>query len=185
MSGSIWLITEDENDVNIVRAILQKKSFKVKVKPLLVNGGSGGISRLRTQLVNLIKTAKAQMSSNDCIAVLHDLDSHKQPKRQTYDEIRDICKSDQVKYITANDEIESWLLSDAGIAAWLEIKHENWDERKSPSESLGSKLNSNYKINYRGRYREQVLVHLDGNILSPSFQKALKHLENAPCVKAE
>lgn len=185
MSSSIWLITEDENDVKIIRAILRKLTINVQVMWLEIEGGSGGISRLRNQLPNLIKPAKQRKAPRDCIAVLHDLDSHKQPERRIYDEIQEICKVQQVKYITASDEIESWLLSDAGIAAWLEIKPENWDERKSPSESLNALLNRVHKINYRGRYREQVLTHLDGNILSPSFNKALKHLENAPCVKAE
>ena len=117
-------------------------------------------------------------------AVLHDLDSHKQPKREIYNQIGAICKQAKVKHVSAHDELESWLLSDEGIADWLNIKHENWDEQKSPSERLDSYLNKVHKINYRGRYRQEVLKHLNGNIISPSFQKALKHLDNAPCIKA-
>ncbi len=184
MSGTIWLITEDENDVAVVRAILEKKSIRVRIKWLKISGGSGGISRLQNQLANLIKTAKAQKSSNDCIAVLHDLDAFKEPKREIHNQIRDICKQAKVKHVPAHDELESWLLSDAGLAKWLNIKHENWDEQKSPAERLDSYLHSVHKINYRGRYRDEVLKHLDGNIISPSFNKALKHLEDAPCVKA-
>jgi len=183
MSGTIWLITEDENDVKVVRAILMKKGVNVKIKWLRLVGGSGGISRLRDQLSNLIKTAKAQKLAKDCIAVLHDLDSHKQSKREIYNQINEICKQSQVKQVSADDELESWLLSDAGISKWLNIKHENWDERKSPSERLDSYLQHEYKINYRGRYRDEVLNHLDGNISSPSFKKALQLLQDAPCVR--
>jgi hypothetical protein len=183
MSGTIWLITEDENDYKELEAIRAKKQINVKIKWRELSGGSGGVSRLRDQLESLIKTAIKEKSKQDCIAVLHDRDIHKQPARQIYDEIKRICEKYKVKQIPADDELESWLLSDAGLAKWLGIKHNKRDGEKEPSAKLRNLLHTKYNLKYQGRYRDEVLKHLDGNIISPSFREALKHLENAPCVK--
>lgn len=183
MSGTIWLIAEDENDIKVVKAILSKRQIHVRVEWVQLTGGSGGIGRLRNQLEKLIKTAFELKSPQDCIAVLHDADIHKQPNREVYNQIAQLCKKHKVKHVVANDELESWLLSDSGIANWLKIKHENWDTRKSPSDELHSRMQKEYKLKYQGRGRNEVLEHLEGNILSPSFQAALAHLENAPCAK--
>jgi hypothetical protein len=183
MSGAIWLITEDEADSKAVQEILYASGFVIKVIWLQTTGGGGGIYRLVEQLETLIEYALKKKANNDCVAVLHDADEHKQPNRETYDEIRRICKKHNVYHVVAKDELEAWLLADAGICRWLGIKHEGWDSQKEPSRDLERFLKKlNPRMKYQGHYRAEVLKHLNGDNLSPSLKKALKHLENAPCI---
>ena len=186
MSATIWLITEDESDKVIVEALVRKKGFDVKVARLKLSGGSGGISRLAHQLKRLINDAKGMKGPNDCIAVLHDADSHmQQANRQTYVEIERICKSEKVKLILAKDEIEAWLLADSGVCKWLDIRPRNNDEESKPKERLDSLLKQKHEMRYRERNQLEILAHLngDGDTRSPSMREALQHLENAPCTK--
>lgn len=184
MSGIIWLITEDEGDFKAVREIFRAKNTSIRIKWLKVACGSGGIFRLLDQLETLIAYAFSNKSDQDCIAVLHDADIHKQPHRETYDEIRRICKKHKVYHAIAEDELEAWILADAGICEWLGIKHEIWDKDSKPSNKLDEFLKKkNQRMKYKGNYRDEVLKHLNGNNLSPSLEKALKHLENAPCTR--
>ena len=107
MSGTIWLITEDEYDYKVVQQILLKKKIKMGLKWRPMSGGSGGISRMADQLERIIKSLVHEKGKQDCIAVLHDADTHRQPNRETYNEIRRICKQYKVAHITADDEMES------------------------------------------------------------------------------
>ncbi|MCI0709826.1 MAG: hypothetical protein L0154_06655 [Chloroflexi bacterium] len=91
MTGTIFLIVEDQTDADIVRALLKAKDVDVKITPLLPSGGSGGLSPLAKDLEKLMKTAIARHNSGDCIAVLHDADLNIEPTRNLYDKIKDIC----------------------------------------------------------------------------------------------
>jgi hypothetical protein len=187
MSGIIHLISEDRTDALVVQAILNKKRYKVRVK--MHPTSRGGISRLAQELEALIKECIDQRTRNDCIAVLHDADKHTLSNHPDHDSIKRICQrySTHVVEIVAHDELESWILADSGLYKWLRRGTPgNWDERRKPSESLEGLLKNNHKSPYRGRGREEVLSHLagDGDKCSPSMEKAVKHLENAPCVKS-
>lgn len=183
MSGTIWLITEDESDADAVQALLVAHGIQVRIHALTLTGGKGGISRLTAQLERLIKTAMAQKGKNDCIAVLHDADEYKQPDRSKYEAIADICGRYTVKHIVAHDELEAWLLADAGISQWLGIPHKNWDTQKEPSAELNRLLKRAKGMKYQGRSRQAVLRHLMGENHSTSLKKALQHLDNAPCTR--
>lgn len=74
MSGTIWLITEDETDYDIVKRFMDVLNVPVDVQWLKPHGNSGGISRLLSQLEELIATAKNKKFPDDCIVVLHDAD---------------------------------------------------------------------------------------------------------------
>lgn len=185
MSGTIWLIVEDENDGSVVQIILKKRGIPVAVKILKPSGGTGGISRLAKQLRLLIETAKKQKKATDCIAVLHDYDIHSQQQnRQPYQQIEQICKAEMVKHVVAHDELESWMLSDSGLCEWLEIQTRNWDEQRKPSDELRRMLQDKKKMKYQGADREKVFAKLngDGDKFSPSMRDALEHLKNATCV---
>ncbi len=187
MSGTIWLITEDRLDADVIRALLRARGMDAKVKPMQTNVGVGGLSRLVANLEELIQFARERKSPNDCIAVLHDADEHSQSRRDDYAKIKRICDSyTDVVLVVARDEVESWLLADAGLCRWLNVKPKNWDEQKSPAKELNSLLKKNRRMKYQGRYRDEVLKHLDGtgDKFSPSLQKAFKHLEGAPCVQS-
>lgn len=183
MSGTIWLITEDESDAQAVQALLNAHGFQIRIHALTLTGGKGGISRLTAQLERLIKTAMAQKGKNDCIAVLHDADLYKEPDRSKYDAIESICRQYTVKHIVAHDELEAWLLADVGVSQWLGIPHKNWDTQKEPSAELNWLLKRAKGMKYRGRSRQAVLRHLMGENHSPSLKNALHHLDNAPCVR--
>jgi hypothetical protein len=188
MSGTIWLIAEDESDGQIVQALLDARQVKVRVRVLVPTGGSGGISRLARQLPRLIEQAKANKQRNDCIAVLHDADEHTQQARQPYNRVKEICEqhSRDVILVIARDEIEAWLLADPGLCGWLGVKAGNCDGQSKPSETLNSLLKSEKGMKYQGPARDKVLVHLDGggDQHSPSLRAALAHLDGAPCVDA-
>jgi hypothetical protein len=185
MSGTIWLITEDETDAEVVERILEKRGLKVRVKRLGTRN-VGGISRLAGQLARLIATAKAQKQANDCIAVLHDEDRHIQPDRTPYETIATLCKAEHVAFIIARDELEAWLLADSGVCAWLESNPANWDGKPKPKEELERRMKKKDKhLRYQGKGRQQIMNALngDGDQHSPSMKTALAHLDNAPCMR--
>jgi hypothetical protein len=184
MSGTIHLILEDQTDADVVRAILKANGYStVKVKPHLTTGGRGGISRLALQLPRLIATARAERGDRDCIAVLHDKDELTETRREHHTRIEDICRNhDDVKHIVAEDEIEAWLLADEGVCRWLGVKASNQDSLKKPKSRLDSLINKKVGKGYSGPTRQKVLDHVGGENHSPSLNRALAHLENAPCV---
>jgi hypothetical protein len=187
MSGAIWLITEDANDIEVVRVLLRAKKIFVDVHPLRPARKPGGISRLHEQLEELIQAAKGRKSARDCIAVLHDFDQFSQPNRETYTRIKQVCErhEKEVVLVIARDEIEAWLLADSGLCKWLEIKPRNCDEKMKPSDELSSLVQSKKKLKWQGADRAKVLAHIDGtgDKFSPSMQEALEHLKDAPCVR--
>lgn len=185
--GTIFLIVEDKNDADVVKAILKARGVSVRIEPLPPSVQTGGIDRLLVELEELIQTAQKRRKKSDCIAVLHDADKHSQPNRTTYDQIEAICEKYLIKHVVAEDEIEAWLLADAGLSAWLGIKPENWDNRPNPKEKLREIVWQNKKdLKYQGPGRAKVLSHIkgSGDKFSPSLQAALVHLEDAPCTKS-
>lgn len=185
MTGTIHLIVEDETDIDVVRAICNARNLNVRVRKYVPTGGSKGISRLAKQLDRLIISAQANREEPDCIAVLHDADTMVQQDRILYDQINNICKKyNDVVEIIAKDEIESWLLADGGLCAWLGERPRNCDMETKPSERLNRAVKAKTGKDYSGRTRGQVLEKLkgDGDNHSPSLQAALRHLEDAPCL---
>jgi len=181
VSGTIYLIAEDTNDVDVVKAILQANEISVNVEKLFLTK-HGGISRLDTQLTRLIQTARVKCGDRDCIAVLHDADESTETRRKHHNRIRDICRDHHVPHIVAREEIESWLLADEGICQWLGIKAQNHDNMRKPKNRLNSLVKRKVKKDYSGATRKKVLNHVNGITRSPSLTEALKHLDGAPCI---
>lgn len=185
MSGAIILIVEDENDGEIVKALLKAQGLNVPVKIRPPFGKHGSISRLAEQIEELIATAVADKGPSDCIAVLHDADEKTQRDRKAYDRIRATCEQQvAVKLVIARDEVEAWLLADSGLCAWLKLQPANHDEQAKPSEQLNRYLDRK-RLKFQGPHRAKVLEHLngDGYEKSPSMKEARRHLQDAPCVK--
>lgn len=187
MSNTIYLITEDESDSKIVKEILKKRGFSIRVEWITTPGNKpGGLSRLLASLVPLIKTALAKKDPTDCVAVLHDADENMDTTKPPYRErIGDICKQYKVKQIIARDEIESWVLADSGVCKKLEINPKSWDAKPRPSDDLKTILNDKKRMRWGDRDRLQVIQWMngDGDKCSDSMKKALVHLKDAPCIK--
>ncbi len=190
MSGRLWLIVEGQYDGDVVREILSRQpayaDLAKRVEVIKPTGGSPNLARLAAQLERLIKSISK--GKNDCIAVLHDQDANAEPhRRQHYDKIRQVCgRYKQVVHVIAKDELESWLLADAGLCAWLGIKVRNWDEETKPSDKLASLVNEKFRLAYPGDLAK-ILPHIDGSghKTSQSLTEAMHHLASAPCVTAE
>jgi len=180
MSGTIWLITEDENDYKIVKYIVEEK-LKLPIKVRWRSPTVFGISRLAAQLRTLIKETRKLVSENDCIVVLHDEDVNEKT-RTIYDRIRKTCQDERVSLIIAKDEIEAWLLSDSGVSKWLKRRVKTWNNEPKPSDKLKSLMNEHYRLPYP-RELDKLLVEVVGDGTNGSFQDALRKLHNAPCVK--
>lgn len=189
MSGTIHLIVEGQNDADIVKAILRKKYPNVRVSPLYPPGNPS-LAQLAKHIEKLIRQAISNRKRGDCIAVLHDKDLLSDTERNHHSYIEKICQqySKDVKHIQAADEIESWLLADSGLCLWLSqsnrFKPDNWDNKRKPSEELASRLKRS-GVEYRIQNLSKILRYIegDGDQHSPSLQKALTHLHNAPCTK--
>ena len=190
MSQRLWLIVEDDNDGNVIKHLLVKKGINVFVEIRNTTGGSGGISRLATQLTLLIDTIRKDKKFDphgDCIAVLHDHDEQTQQQNRThYTTIKQVCATKGVKEVTAIDELEAWMLADSGLCTWLAITPKNWDSAQKPSDSLRSYLTKK-NLKYQGKTRTDVVAKLagDGDRHSPSMREALDLFTNAPCLKSE
>ena len=184
MSGTIWLIAEDETDKTIIEAILRAKKVTVRVESVRMAGKTGGISRLAAQLEKLIETTLKIKKPKDCIAVLYDADEAKDPQRLHQQKIAATCQKYKVKAILVHQTIESWLLADSGVCQWLKQKLQNWDEESDPKHKLDSLLKDNKKHRLSSGGRQAVIEHLkgDGDAYSPSMKVALKHLKDAPCL---
>lgn len=180
MSGTIWLISEDENDYKVVKAILKKLNLSIQVKWRSPSGRTPGLSRLAAELKQLITQAQKLRSGNDCIVVLHDEDLHREPKRDHYDKVRDICTAHGVTLIVAKDEVEAWLLSDSGVCGWLGEPVRTWNGDSWPSNHLRSLMQSRYKMKYP-RDLDKLLIHINADGINQSFKDALSELEKAPC----
>jgi hypothetical protein len=148
MASTIWLIPEGQNEPEIVAAILRKKYPQVRVRPLYPPGkkDTHSLSRLAKHIELLIEQALENRQRGDCIAVLHDADLLSRPGgRADYDHIRQVCRryADEVRLVLAKDEIESWLLADAGFCKWLGTAPKNCDSEIRPSKRLEYLLNNN------------------------------------------
>lgn len=183
MTGTIWLITEDESDYEVVIHILRAKGFRIRVEWLKLSGKSGGISRLVSQLELQLELALARKGQNDCVVVLHDQDNT-QPDRRHYQDIAAACKDQPVYHLVAKDEIEAWLLADKGLSDWLKIKHQNWDSETKPSKELERLIRKQYpRMHYRGADRAKVLAQITGESKSAVLEKAIAYLRTAPCTR--
>jgi len=182
LSGKIWLIAEAENDYRIVQAILKARKVAVKVIWRSPSGKTPGLSRLAEELSDLITEINKFRSGNDCIVVLHDDDIHREPRRDTYNQIRDVCRQHGVYEVIAKDEIEAWLLSDSGICKWLGETVKTWNGEPHPSDRLRSLMEGRRQRYPRDLHK--LLQHLSADGINQSLQDALKHLDNAPCVRA-
>lgn len=180
MSGTIWLIAEGQTDHEIVSAIVQKRQPSVRVQRL--NPSGGGISRLANQLEQLIRTAQAKRSGNDCIVVLHDQDQG-QSDRTHYKNISEICIRYSVTLIVAIDEVEAWLLSDSGVCAWLGERVKHWNNVSKPKQRLESLMKARHRLKYNLRGLNSLLNHLQADGTNRSLKEALRQLEVAPCVR--
>lgn len=190
MSGAIWLIVEGPTDEEILRTLIKRKYPYVHIHISRPPGKNPNLSLLARYVEILIQQIidNRKRKRVDCIAVLHDVDLYvRLNDRKDYEKIATICKKykKQVKHITAADEIESWLLSDAVMSKRLGIPHKSWDNEKQPSKALSTYLDEATPPlpKYRVENLNRILIHMGDNNLSPSFQAALKHLENAPCTK--
>jgi hypothetical protein len=188
VTGTIHLIVEDRKDANVIETILRAKKINVGVRPLPPK--HGGIARLASELDRLIQLALRDRKPGDCVAVMHDTDTQTvtdPDKRKVYEEIKRICRNyrKEIKHIEVKDELEAWLLADGGLCTWLDIKPQNCDSLRKPSEKLISLAQSKYRLKYQGVDRAKILAQIDGTgeQYSPSMRAALKHLENAPCIQ--
>lgn len=187
MSPTIWLIVEDEDDGLIIRQLLKAKDINVRLQIRSPSGKTGGISRLAKQLEKLIATIKNSKSAEDCIAVLHDADAQNQQRyKGDHERVKKICRKEKIAEIVAHDELEAWLLADRGLCKWLKIKSKNCDSEAKPSNRFRKLVSQKTGRNYNVRH---VLPHLDGSgdapNRSPSMRRAMKHLENSPCMQSE
>ena len=192
MTGRLLLICEDREDSNVIQALIYAKGYKTKVEWQRLTGGSGGIDRLKEQLIDLLTVVIKKRTKRDCVAVFHDADiqTHPLKKQKIHDEIDRICQSDQYKadvyLIVPKDELESWLLADEGFCKWLsDKKAENWDGQPNPSKELNRRHKDKTGHDFGGVYRQKALPHLNGTgeKLSPSLAKALRLLKDAPCTR--
>lgn len=189
MTATVWLISEDPSDSEVVRLILEKKSIAARVEPVLIPNNRTGIFNLvrNDTLITLIETTLSQMQPQDCLAVLIDAEFEK-PRNHRKDQkrIAEICAqySERVALILAIQEIEAWLLADSGICAYLEEQAANHDPRPSPKEYLKGLLWHKKRRKWSGADRRIVTQLLigDGDQFSPSMRKALhklqEHLDN-------
>lgn len=179
----IWLISEDETDAEVIRAILKVKQIDIQIKPL--HPRPGGITRLAKQLETFIKAVQVQKGKQDCIAVLHDADENIEPNRIPYNTIADVCKRYQVKQVVARDELEAWILADEGFCRWVGRKPQNCDGLMRPSDTLKSLVDKKLGKKYQAVDRQKVLAQLDGtgDKKSPSMREAVQFLQ--PCISLE
>ncbi|HLY28402.1 MAG TPA: hypothetical protein VKQ72_18785 [Aggregatilineales bacterium] len=191
MTRTLYLIVENKNDADVVRAILLKKGYDVRVYAVPPAGGGKGISRLGTQLKALIETARKRMKPGDCLAVLHDFDGEERRKTPTlYKTIKGICKQSKVMELVAVDKIEAWLLADSGVLAWLNPKSrgkpkpKSWDEEPKVKAALERQYRKTYKTHYTDFTRAKIVEQIvgDADKRSPSLSAALQSLQQAGCM---
>jgi hypothetical protein len=192
MTITLHLIVEDENDAAIIRAILLKRQLDIRVIDYPPTKSGGGISRLAKEITRHIATAKRKLLENPkgCIAVLHDLDqTRQQENRKLYDDIEQICKRENIVLVIARDELESWLLADAGVCRWLsdEVRPRNWDGETKPNRELDRLMRKHKDKGYEGTERGKVIAAIDGSgdKYSESMRQAIMQLYTAPCMKSQ
>ena len=182
MRRRIYLITESQNDIKVAKAFLETRTSTFQIVPRTKSDNPGGISRLAIELKTTLESAMREAKRGDCIIVLHDDDLHTQPDRQHYDKIRQICQQHKgAIHLVAKDEIEAWLLADSGVCAWLGVKPQNRDGDRRPSDDLNTLVKKKTGKDHTGTTRDEVLKHVSGECLSPSFQAAIAHLDTPAC----
>ncbi|GIK64939.1 MAG: hypothetical protein BroJett018_27330 [Chloroflexota bacterium] len=192
ITGRIFLIVEADRDGRYAKTIVQRCYPSIEVHLLPPKGHNRGIGALAEQIERLLKEAllkKQTAHEPACVAVLHDADESSTPNRNLHTIIRDACQKHkkQVILVLAKDEMESWLMADSGVCAWLDKKPKNWDEETHPSKTFESWLDKAGKGKYDDAIATQIAAKLmgDGGKVSPSLKSALQHLIDAPCTKSE
>jgi len=184
MSRTLWIIAEDENDVAILRQILLKMGLTIHIRAY-PRGQTPGIGLLARSLTKWLHDIHhdARWKEGDCIAVLHDLDSTIPDHRPLVKQIQDICEREGMVRLSADDEIESWLLADGGISTFLGIKTQTWDGKTEVKQTLEALLRKK-KMVYRSRDRERLIEKLDGTAVqrSPSLKQPIQNLQAADCL---
>lgn len=186
MSGTIWLIVEGQNDTEIVKAIIRHHYPHVRVKALFPLERNRNLSKLAVQIERLIKQALDNRESGDCIAVIHDADLQSNPhNRADYERIQQVCEryKKDVRLVIAKDEIEAWLLADAGLFTWLKIPVRNCDEMRQPSLALAGHLDKAGKPTYRLENLSKIFRYLNGVTSCPTLRRELEYLAGTPCVR--
>ncbi|SRR5258706_9863454 len=186
MICTIWLIVEDPTDADVLKAIVQKRGFPVKIEHVPMENNMTGIFRLAGELQKLIETTKSRKAVDDCIAVLVDAEYYKLDKERTHHKkVQAICESyaDEVRLLWAVQEIEAWLLADPGLCKWLDIAAENNDGENDPKEKLQGLLRHHKHRKWQGSDRARVLAEITGtgDEHSPSMQIAIQYLMSSPC----
>lgn len=182
MTGTIYLIAESDEDIEIVQVLLRKHGFNVRVERG-INKRHGGLPELRKHLERSILDARARLNpATDCIAVLRDEDRFTESRRDLYNEVDAICTAQGIKRAVAINHIEAWLLGDEGFCQWLGIKAQNADAINA-KEKLESLVRKKTGQHFTANTRSKALNHLSGVTHSPSLRAALKLLEDAPCTR--
>lgn len=190
-SRILYLLPESKKDAIIVQTILTKKGYSVQIKHR--GDERGSISTLARDIERLVKSVLLERAKSDqknaCIVVLHDADFLTRPTgRVDYDKIQAICHQYNVVHLIAHDEIESWLLADAGLCAWLNTRPQNQDNIVQPSKRLETLLNKANKPRWSVDNAEKIVAHMDASgdqpKRSPSMQKALQDLRDGNCLPA-
>lgn len=189
---ALWLICEDKSGAEVIIHILKRRYPDLSIQYRLPAGDYPNISQLARQLSRLIEgvLADQKYKSGDCIAVLHDLDIHRQPNRADHETIKSVYEAQltagvKILHFIAADEIESWLLSDSGVCRWLKKRPRNHDEKAAPKDILNGWLDDEHKKRYSSvRGREEVLKHVsgDGDTHSPSMRQAMQQLIAGKCI---
>lgn len=184
MTKQLWLIAEDDYDAAIFKRILAAKEILVIVQHVRLEGSTGGISRLQSQLVRLVSAIRVdkRWRKEDCIVVLHDVDIEQQD-RSIYDRIAEICDQQSLVLLKADDKIEAWLLADTGLCKFLDTKAARWDRKPEVKRHLESLLRKK-KLSYEGRTRDKLIEKIDGSgdELSQSLQEAMRSLIDNNCI---
>lgn len=187
MGGTVWLIVESDTDGRVLKALFAKRFPQIHVEYITSGGSSPNISRLESELTDLIKrarkgTLKRPWTNDDCIIVIHD-DDMIQSNRTVYTSIKQKCDATGVLEIIAKDELEAWLLSDSKLSQWLGIKQETWNSKQRPSDDLKSLLKKKRDLRYPADLHK-VLPNIEFDGTNTSFQEAVKTLKNLPCISA-
>jgi hypothetical protein len=189
MTRTMWLLTEDVSTYKVIQALFRAKGYaEVQIK---LRGSARDLSTLAKEIRALLKEAKRLKHRNDCIVAIHDADLLVRLDRKSYDDIKRVCELEEnqdVLYVLAHDEIESWLLADAGLCKWLGEKPRNRDEERQPSLILNSLLKARKgKVRWNERYQDEILKWVDGTgdapNRSPSMRSAFEQLVELSCMQ--
>lgn len=182
----IHLIAEDRTGEIVFREIVRKKHIAVQVIPY---GKAVGVSMLAKEIKGLIWAALQESTGRDCIIVLHDTDTSVESYREHYKTIERVCNlyPERVTRLEAVQEIEAWLLADAGFCKWLDEKPRASDHIPQPSKTVQKMVNDKFGgAIWTNLNKPRILRdHMDatGETLSSSMRKAMDTFQQLPCAR--